>query len=142
MENQNNTLLTIGELAGKAGVSVRTLQYYDRLGLLRSTHSEGGRRTYARGDIFKLQQILFLKSFGFSLDEIKEKILKRQSASDLEAIFTEQRGLLSAEIENLNRIRDMLDTLIFETKRGKDVSLDKLMTIMYLMRQGNPYALC
>ena len=55
----------VGELAKKTGVTVRTLQYYDRVGLLKPTLSEGGRRMYSRDDILKLQQILFLKSLGF-----------------------------------------------------------------------------
>lgn len=139
MEDQNKILLTIGELAENAGVSVRTLQYYDKTGLLKSTYSEGGRRMYSRDDIFKLQQILFFKSFGFSLDDIKNKILKLESASDFEKIFTVQREILDAQIANLNKIRNTLDTIIFEVHRDGDVGLDKLMTIMYLMKQGNPY---
>ena len=140
MENEKKDLFSIGELAEKAGVSVRTLQYYDKTDLLKSSLSEGGRRMYTRDDVFKLQQILFFKSCGFSLEKIKERILKFKSASDLEKIFTEQREILSEQIKNLNNIAKMLDTVIFETQKGKEVSLDKLMTIMYLMRQGNPYA--
>ncbi len=140
MKNQEMPIFSIGKLAEEAGISVRTLQYYDKTGLLKSTLSEGGRRMYTLGDIFKLQQILFFKSFGFSLEEIKEKILKFKSASDLEETFTEQREILIGQIENLNNIKKMLDTVIYETKKGRDVSLEKLMAIMHLMRQGNPYA--
>lgn len=140
MDKQGKMVFTIGELAATAGVSVRTLQYYDRIGLLKSTFSDGGRRTYTRNDIFKLQQILFFKSFGFSLDEIQERILKFKSPSDLERIFIEQRKIVAGQIGNLENIIKMLDTVIFETQKGEDVSLDKLITILYLMKQGNPYA--
>lgn len=140
MENNELTYITIGELAEKAGVSVRTLQYYDRIGLLKSTLSEGGRRMYTRSDIFRLQQILFFKSFGFSLDRIREKILKYKSASDLEAVLSEQRKILTEQVENLNSIVSMLDTVLFDLKKGEDVSIGKIMAIMQLMKQGNPYA--
>ena len=140
MKNQEAVLYSIGELADKAEVSVRTLQYYDKTGLLKATLSESGRRMYTHDDIFRLQQILFLKSFGFSLEEIKNRIFNFKSASDLEAIFTEQHKILSGEIEKLNQITKMLDTVIFEIHKGKDVSIEKLVTIMYLMKQGNPYA--
>lgn len=140
MTKQNKILFTVGELAEKAGISVRTLQYYDRAGLLKSTLSEAGRRMYTRDDVFKLQQILFFKSFGFSLDEIKERILKFKSAPDLELIFTEQRGIIEEQIKSLEEITKSLDTVIEETRNGRDVSLDRLMTIMDLMKQGNPCA--
>jgi len=67
MVNQKVKFFPIGDLAEKAGVSVKALQYYDKTGLLKSVFSEGGRRMYTRDDIFKLQQILFFRSCGFSL---------------------------------------------------------------------------
>lgn len=140
MDNQKMKFFTIGDLAEKAGVSVRTLQYYDKTNLLKPVLSEGGRRMYTRDDIFKLQQILFFKSCGFSLGQIRERILKFKSASDLEDAFVEQRDILSGQIENLNNIAKILDSVICETRKGKEISLDKLMAIMYLMRQESPYA--
>ena len=53
-------------------VTVRTLQYYDREGVLSpSAESAGGRRLYTDKDLVRLHQILSLKSLGFSLDDIK-----------------------------------------------------------------------
>lgn len=61
----------IGELAQLAGLTVRTLQYYDQIGLYSpSGHSDSGRRVYTESDISRLQQILSLKELGLSLDEI------------------------------------------------------------------------
>lgn len=57
MGNAKEHLFSVGELAKKAGVTVRTLQYYDKIGLLKSTINEGGRRMYTQDDILKLQQI-------------------------------------------------------------------------------------
>ncbi|MBE5989433.1 MAG: MerR family transcriptional regulator [Paenibacillaceae bacterium] len=139
MDNQKMKFFTIGDLAEKAGVSVRTLQYYDKTDLLKPVLSEGGRRMYTRDDIFRLQQILFFKSCGFSLEQIRERILKFKSASDLEDAFVEQREILSGQIENLNNIAKILDSVICETRKGREISLDKLMAIMYLMRQESPY---
>ena len=67
-----NVYYRTGEFARKASVSVRTLRYYDRLGLLSpSTYSEAGYRLYTDQDFPRLQQILGLKYLGFSLDEIR-----------------------------------------------------------------------
>lgn len=140
MEISQKQLFSVGELAKRAGITVRTLQYYDKIGLLKSSFTEGGRRMYTRSDIMKLQQILFLKSFGFSLEEINDKILKPKSNADLENIFTQQRDILLKQMNYLNNIVTMLDTVILETKIGKEISLEKLMTIMDLMNQGNPYS--
>lgn len=64
--------MTIGEVAKKMNVTVRTLQYYDREGLLSpSAISEGGRRLYTDKDIVTLHQILSLKHLGFTLNDIK-----------------------------------------------------------------------
>ena len=55
--------MTVGEIAKKMGVTVRTLQYYDKEGLLSpSAESEGGRRLYTDRDLIMLHQILSLKS--------------------------------------------------------------------------------
>lgn len=60
--------MTVGEAAKKMGVTVRTLQYYDKEGLFSpSAESEGGRRLYTDKDLITLHQILSLKSLGFSL---------------------------------------------------------------------------
>ncbi|MFA6941568.1 MAG: MerR family transcriptional regulator [Clostridiaceae bacterium] len=140
MEKKEETYFTVGELADKAGVTVRTLQYYDKTGLLKSSISKSGRRIYTRDDIFKLQQILFLKSFGFSLKEIKDKILKNKSFASLEKVFSKQREIILGQVENMNRIAGLLDMIISEVKADGDVSLDKLTTIMNLMDKGNPYS--
>ena len=67
--------MTVGEVAKKMDVTVRTLQHYDREGLLRpSAVSEGGRRLYTDKDIIKLHQILSFKHLGFSLDDIKNRL--------------------------------------------------------------------
>ena len=55
--------MTVGEAAKKIGVTVRTLQYYDKEGLLSpSAESEGGRRLYTDKDLVMLHQIISLKS--------------------------------------------------------------------------------
>lgn len=63
----------VGDLAKRTGVSVRTLHHYDDIGLLSPSHrSESSYRLYTGSDVQRLQQILSLRTLGFSLDEIKE----------------------------------------------------------------------
>ena len=139
-ETNNDHYIAIGELARLCGVTVRTLQYYDKTGLLTASFNKGGRRMYSRDDLIKLQQILFLKSFGFSLEEIAGKLLKNDSSTDLAKVFTRQRNMLLNQKENLQHIIDSLDIVIEESGKGHDISLEKVMAILELMKQKNPYA--
>lgn len=68
-----SSLMKIGELAEQTGLSIRTLHYYDEIGLLSPSHrSDAGHRLYASEDIVRLQQILSLRQLSFSLKEIRE----------------------------------------------------------------------
>ena len=76
--------MTVGELARKMDVTVRALQHYDREGLLSpSAVSEGGRRLYTDKDIVKLHQILSLKHLGFSLDDIKNRLIPLDTPDEI-----------------------------------------------------------
>jgi MerR family transcriptional regulator, thiopeptide resistance regulator len=68
-----STAMKVGELAKQTGISVRTLHYYDEIGLLSpSGRTDADYRLYAEADIVRLQQIMSLRQLGFSLLEIKE----------------------------------------------------------------------
>lgn len=74
MQNpQMSKALKIGELAQQTGLSIRTLHYYDEIGLLcPSQRTEAGHRLYTDEDISCLQQILSLRQLGFALKEIRD----------------------------------------------------------------------
>jgi DNA-binding transcriptional MerR regulator len=68
-------LYQTSEFAERARVTVRTLNHYDRLGLLKPTRLTGaGYRLYADRDLARLQQIVTLKFIGFSLKQIKDML--------------------------------------------------------------------
>ncbi|NDJ17930.1 MerR family transcriptional regulator [Myxacorys almedinensis] len=71
--------LKVGDLAKQTGVSVRTLHYYDEIGLLSPSHrTEAGYRLYGEDDIIRLQQIVSLRQIGFSLEQIRECLGKSE----------------------------------------------------------------
>jgi DNA-binding transcriptional MerR regulator len=73
MEAPQHTLLRAKEFAEKCGVTVRTLHFYDRLGLLVPTaRTESGYRLYGESDLERLEQILALRFVGLGLDQIKQ----------------------------------------------------------------------
>src|SRR5258708_33768537 len=63
----------VGELARRTGLSVRTLHYYDEIGLLSpSARTASGHRLYTAGDVARLQQVRSLRQLGLSLGEIRD----------------------------------------------------------------------
>lgn len=110
---------TISQIAKLSGISVRTLQYYDEIGLLKpSSLSESGYRLYDEEALGKLQQILTLKELDFSLKEVQQ--LLSGAKSDRAAAFCRkkhqfliERGHLDRQIELLTRLeeRDTIDNL-------------------------------
>ena len=74
---------TAGQLAELAGVSTRTVRYYDQRGILHpSSYTESGYRLYDDKALLKMQRILMLKFAGFSL-EVTKKIILREQVQDL-----------------------------------------------------------
>ena len=66
---------TVQKLAGLAGISTRTLRYYDEIGLLKPGRvNSSGYRIYSQAEVDRLQQILFYRELGISLDSIKEMV--------------------------------------------------------------------
>ena len=64
-------LLTVGELARRCGMTVRTLHHYDAIGLLQpASRSGAGYRPYARADVERLHRIRALRQLGLSLTDI------------------------------------------------------------------------
>lgn len=103
---------TIKRLADLAGVSTRTLRWYDQKGLLKpSGTSEGGYRLYGEASVARLQQIMFYKELDFSLSEIS-RILEKPE-------FDHQKALQSHLME-LTKRREKMDALILTVSRTLD----------------------
>jgi DNA-binding transcriptional MerR regulator len=85
--------LRIGDAAARAGVSPRTLRYYDELGLLSpSEYTAGGERRYREADLVQLQRILELReALGMNLDEIKEFLESEQRLDEVRAAYRAKR---------------------------------------------------
>lgn len=141
MCNGKDKLLTVGELARKGGVTIRTLQYYDKIGLLvPNEYSEGGRRLYSMRDIIRLQQIVFLKSLGFSLEEIRDRMLPAETAEELKQMFIRQKEILLEQIAHIQETVNDMCKMIDEIKPDNEVEIDRLLLIVRAIQKGNPYS--
>lgn len=135
-------LFSVGELAKKCGVTVRTLQYYDQNGLLTpSRHSEGGRRLYRIDDLLRLQQILFYKSFGFSLDEIRNRLMTIESAQDFAEILERQKEIVKRQIQYLTETVALMDKTVEEIHHNGDIPIHMVISILSATKQDQFFAL-
>ncbi|TXS05470.1 MerR family transcriptional regulator [Streptomyces sp. col6] len=108
---------SVGQVAGFAGVTVRTLHHYDSLGLLSpSGRSHAGHRRYDDADLDRLQQILFYRELGFPLDEIAA--LLDDPDADPQAHLRRQHALLSHRIEELQRMAAAVETAMEARRMG------------------------
>jgi MerR family transcriptional regulator, thiopeptide resistance regulator len=99
---------TIKTVANLSGATVRTLRFYDEIGLLKpAIVADNGYRHYGREELFQLQQILFFRELGFSLEEIRKLLAdpKFDRASALRA----HRRKLEREISRTGRLIQTID---------------------------------
>lgn len=105
----------INEVAKLTGVTVRTLHYYDEIGLLHPSEiTEAGYRLYDKESLETLQQILFFKEINFSLTDIK-KIMSSPSYDKKEALYNHREIL----IKQRNRLNELID-LVEKTLKGEN----------------------
>ena len=91
-------MMTVHKVARMAGVSERTLRYYDQLGLLPpASASEAGYRLYSESDLKRLQRILFLRELDFPLREIAPMLASEER--DNRQAVERHRELLRAKVE-------------------------------------------
>ncbi|MCI8787292.1 MAG: MerR family transcriptional regulator [Eubacterium sp.] len=130
--------MTVGEAAKKIGVTVRTLQYYDKEGLLSpSAESEGGRRLYTDKDLVMLHQIISLKSLGFSLDDIKHRLMSLETPTDVAAALTEQADSIREKIEQLTASLAAIEQLREEVLQMQTVNFKKYADIIVNLQMKN-----
>jgi len=114
---------TIQKLALLAGVSTRTLRYYDEIGLLKPARiNSSGYRIYGQQEVDRLQHILFYRELGVSLDEIKDSVAS--PAFDADRALEEHRVKLLEKREQLNRLIANVDRTL-EQRKGKSTMSDK-----------------
>ena len=132
--------MTVGEVAKKMNTTVRTLQYYDREGILKpSAESEGGRRLYTDRDIIKLHQILAMKYLGFSLDDIKGRLTSLETPEEVAAVLSEQAAGIREKIESLKDVLDALEKMEAEILQIKQVNFKKYADIIISLQRKSEY---
>ncbi len=133
-----NVGMKVGELARRAGMTVRTLHHYDEIGLLSpSQRTESGHRLYGAAEVERLQQIASLRQLGFPLGEIGE-LLGGPDTSALQVIEMH----IDCVREQLRRRRQLCDQLEVIAQRLREsgvAPVDELLRTMEMMNMVNNY---
>jgi methyltransferase (TIGR00027 family) len=124
--------LKIGELAKRAGLTVRTLHHYDHIGLLApSGRSESGYRLYNQADVIRLHRIQALKQFGCSLADIR--VFLQDPATSPVEILTRQMRVLEDRAQRALILWERLFRLKEQLCRGEDTGVTDWLTILEMM---------
>src|ERR671911_1289526 len=135
-DSSGSAVWKVGELAGRRGLWVRALRYYDEIGLLSpSRRTEGGHRLYTAGDVVRLQRIKSLRALGFSLREIGEYL----DGADipLRRVIELHLARLRERIELQQRLCDRLEQVAARLRSGEKISSERFVeTVMEVIEMS------
>lgn len=130
--------LKIGELAKRAGLTVRTLHHYDSIGLLRPTaRSDAGYRLYNREDITRLFRIQTLRRLHLPLAEIATLIDREPTG--LQALISEQLEILDQQIKKQQLLQQRLQTLHHLLEADEQLPLDDWLLALEMYSVADRY---
>jgi len=125
----------IREFAKLTRVTVRTLHYYDQIGLLKpSFERPNGYRVYTDADLLKLQQIVTLKFMGFSLEEIR-RLLASKGYEAVKALKVQAEAVRD-EIARLREASRAIDQVLIRLEKDGRIHRQKLIKLMEVIQMG------
>ena len=125
---------TTGELARLCGVTVRTVQYYDRRNILNPSElSEGGRRLYTEDDLRRMKLICYLRSLGLPIDSIAQLLAEGNSREIIALLLAQQEETLRQELRERQEKLSSLEQLSKELKSLDFVSPESIGDIAFKM---------
>lgn len=120
-----------GEFANKAHITKKTIRYYDEHNILKPSFvNENGARFYTDEDFARLQQILFLKYLGFSLDDIREMTMRNGDRSFLAESLHMQLGLMEERLEQMQLMKQALQEASEAVDHGDHVDWSQMLQVV------------
>ncbi|GAA0739279.1 MerR family transcriptional regulator [Clostridium oceanicum] len=140
MNKLKKDLFTIGQFAKKAGVTLRTLRYYDKIGLLKpSDHNELGHRLYTLEDFGKLQKILTLKFIGLSLEDIDNIIKYDFDDKDLKKSLEIQKDIIKEKVKHMKSVIKAIEEAENMLDYKNQMNWDKFLNIINVINSDKSW---
>ncbi|MBC8061624.1 MAG: methyltransferase domain-containing protein [Clostridiaceae bacterium] len=131
-------LYSIGQFAEIAGVTLRTLRYYDKIGLLRPcSHTDSGHRLYSRQDFARLQKVLTLKYIGLSLEEISNVIKFDISDKDFKKSLEIQRKIIDDKMHHMHLITKAIDETLTMINKDSILNWRRFVNIINVLNMDS-----
>ncbi len=122
-----------GEFAKLAGVSVRTIRFYDQKNILKPSYvNDTGARFYTEEDLAKLQQILLFKYLGFSLEDIKELAIDDTDSHYLINALNLQKKLVQDKIEQMQIVENAIEDTVSEIEKEHQLDWSNMLDLIHL----------
>lgn len=127
-------LYTAGKFAQRAGITLRTIHYYDRENILKpSSYNTAGYRLYNDEDFAKLQKILTLKYLGFSLEEIRTMIKSDSLEESLETSLEIQEKMINEKINHLNLVKKAINEAQYMLDNSHNLDWNRYINIISII---------
>lgn len=128
----NNGYYTSGEFARKANVTIRTIRFYDKQGILKPSRvSDSGYRLYTDEDFGRLQKILSLKYLGFSLEEIVALTIN-DDREDMANSLKLQKELIRKKIRHLEMMEQTLDDTSRMLEESGNMDWNSILNLIHI----------
>lgn len=126
---------TSGEFAKKANVTLRTIRYYDKQGILKPSKIAGnGYRLYTQADFGKLQKILSLKYLGFSLEEIMAITINDEDQDFMKDSIDLQLDLVREKMNHLREVEQSLRETKKMIQNQKEVDWAQMLPLLHVTK--------
>ena len=125
---------TTGEIAKLCGVTVRTVQYYDKRDILKPSElTEGGRRLYSEDDVKRMKTICFLRELDLPIDSISQLLSEEHPENVITLLLEQQEQELKKDIREQEAKLRKLDELKSGLKSLRNFSVESIGDIAYTM---------
>ena len=122
-----------GQFAKLAGVSVRTIRFYDKQNILKPSYIHpNGARFYTDSDLARLQQILLLKYLGFSLDEIREITITDTDYRPLLHSLRLQQRLIQDRMEQMRLVENAIESTDAALEQEHQIDWSRMLHLIHL----------
>lgn len=129
---------SIGEFSKKTGLTIRTLHYYDEIGVLKPSFvTEKGRRFYSEPDLMVLQKIVTMKFLGYSLEQIKDFL--KEDKWDLKESLSVQKEIMVEQKKQIENVIKALDHALYVVEHHGNVDASIFMTLINGIQMENEH---
>lgn len=131
---KDKRLYTTGEFAKMAGVTIRTIRYYDTKGILKpSHHNDAGHRLYTNKDFTKLKKILALKYLGLSLEEVMNTEHNNFEKDDMVNSLKLQKNIIKNKINHMKTVLNAIETAEVSIENDANLDWNKTVDIIKIL---------